>query len=97
MKACFEWTRQKMDLVRELLDTLSDLLHEWSKFISPDGDWVFFSDLVDFPTNMSHAQHLDRAGQSLRSIKQTFGELESDRNKLVSIKESLSRDFSTVR
>jgi hypothetical protein len=81
-----------MDLVTKLLCVLSGTIHEWNNFILPDGAVGYFADLDEFPSNTRHSA----PGRSLRSIKQTFGELENDRQKLISLKESLARDFSMV-
>lgn len=81
-----------MDLVTKLHCVLSGTIREWNVFISREGDVAYFSDLDEFPSPCRPG-HAD----SLRSIKQTFGELENDRQKLISLKESLDRDFSVVR
>ncbi|KAE9366797.1 hypothetical protein N431DRAFT_417671 [Stipitochalara longipes BDJ] len=97
MSTAFHWTRQRMDLVTKLLCMLSGTIHEWHAFISPDGDVGYFSDLDVFPSNSQEFRRYEHAGQSLRSIKQTFGKLEKDQQKLVSLKESLARDFSMLK
>jgi hypothetical protein len=87
-----------MDLVTELLDTLSGIIHEWNTFLAPGGDWVFFSAVGRVPSNSPEFRHPDyAAGQSLRSIKQTFERLENNRQRLLSLEKSLSGDFSVVR
>jgi hypothetical protein len=83
-----------MVLVAELLDVLFGIIHEWDTFLSPDGDWGYFSDLDRFPSN---SPEFRVAGQSLRSIKRAFSRLENNRQKLLSLKETLSSDLSTVR
>ena len=87
-----------MDLVTELLDTLSGIIHEWNTFLAPGGDWVFFDALGRVPSNSAEFNHPDyAAGRSLRSIKQTFERLENTRQRLLSLEKSLLGDFSTVR
>jgi hypothetical protein len=94
MNASFQWTRRRMDLVTKLLGVLSGIIHEWDIFLSPDGDWGYFRDLDRLPSN---SPEFRAAGQSLRSIKRAFMRLENNRQGLLSLKESLSSDFSTVR
>lgn len=96
MNKSFHWTNQRMHLVTKLLGVLSGILQEWNTFISSGGDIGYLSDLATIPTNSPEFRHPDHAGQSLRSIKQQFEKLEYDRQKLVSLKESFSSDFSTV-
>jgi hypothetical protein len=93
MNTAFHWTRQRMDLVTKLHCVLSGTIREWNAFISREGDVAYFSDLDESPS----PSRFGPASQSLRSIKQTFGELENDRQKLISLKESLDKDFSVVR
>lgn len=97
MNIAFHWTRGRMDLITKLLGVLSGTLHEWNTFNSPGGDVDYLSDIGEVPNNLPQLHHLDRAGQSLRTIKKAFGKLENDRQRLISLKESLSSDFSTVR
>jgi hypothetical protein len=93
MNASFRWTRRRRDLVTELLGVLFGIIHEWETFLSPDGDWGYFSDLDRFPSN---SPEFRAAGQVLRSIKRAFKRLEYDRQKLLSLKETLSDDLSTA-
>jgi hypothetical protein len=100
MSASFHWTRQRMALLTKLLGVLSGTIHEWNTFISWDGDIAYFSEistLDDFASNSMELRHPDRAGQSLRNIKQAFDRLENNRQRLVSLKQTLSSDFSAVR
>jgi hypothetical protein len=97
MRKAFHWTRSRMTLLTELLCLLSATIREWNTFLSPDGDVDYFSDLDEFPSNSRESRNSEAAGQSLRSIKQTFQELENFRHKLLSLEKSLSSDFSTVR
>jgi len=82
-----------MDRVTNLLCVLSATIREWNSFVSTDGDIGYFSGLDEACSSSRHSE----PAQSLRSIKQTFKKLENDRQKLISLKESLSRDFSVVR
>jgi hypothetical protein len=93
MNASFQWTRGRLNLVTELLVVLLGIIHEWDTFLSPDGDWGYFSDLDRFP---SHSREFHVAGQSLRSINRAFKRLENNRQRLLSMKETLSDDLSTV-
>jgi hypothetical protein len=86
-----------MELISELLDTLSDIIREWDAFIFPDSDVGYFSDLDDFLCNSLKSYYCTYATRSLRGIKETFDRLQNYRQKLRSLRESLSRDFTTVR
>jgi hypothetical protein len=97
MKASFNWTLLRMDLLTKLLCVLSGTIDEWDTFISSHGDVGYFSDLDEFASNSPEFRRPDHAGQSLRSIKEAFERLKNHRRALVSLRESLSRDFSTVR
>jgi hypothetical protein len=83
-----------MDLVTELLGVLFGIIHEWDTFLSSKGDWGYFSDLDRSPSN---SPEFRAAGQSLRSIRTAFRRLESSHQKLLSLKETLASDLSTVR
>jgi hypothetical protein len=88
-----------MELLTKLLGVLSGTIQEWNTFISMDGDVAYFSEistLDDFESNSLEIHHSDRAGQSLRSIKEAFDRLENDRQRLILLSESLYSDFSTV-
>jgi hypothetical protein len=97
MNTSFDWTRRRRDLLNKLIIVLSGTVREWNTFISSDGDVGYFSDLDEWPTNSRELHQPGHAGQSLRSIKQSFGRLEEDLQRLISLKESLSSDFTTVR
>jgi archaellum component FlaC len=89
-----------MKLLTKLLGVLSGTIHEWNAFISLDGDIAYFSEistLDDFESNSLGISHPHRAGQSLRNIRQAFDGLENNRQRLVSLNETLSSDFSAVR
>jgi hypothetical protein len=100
MSTSFLWTRQRMKLLTKLLGVLSGTIHEWNAFISLDGDIAYFSEistLDDFESNSLGVSHPHHAGQSLRSIRQAFDGLENNRQRLISLNETLSSDFSAVR
>lgn len=97
MKTSFNWTLLRMDLLTELLGVLSGTVDEWNTFISSHGNVGYFSDLDEFASNSPKFRHPDHAGQSLRSIKEAFERLENHQQSLISLTESLSRDFMTVR
>jgi hypothetical protein len=96
MNTSFDWTSQRMELVDKLLVVLSGTIREWNTFISSDGDVGYFSDLDEYPRSSPEFCQSGHAGQSLRSIKQAFGRLENDLERLISLKESLTRDFTKV-
>jgi hypothetical protein len=97
MKASFDCTHQRIMLLNKLLCVLSGIICEWNSFISPNGDVSYFSDLDKSPSNSLEFPQPDHAGQSLRSIKKTFDKLEKERQRLIFLKEELSKDFETVR
>lgn len=96
MTTSFHWIRQRMELLAKLVSVLSGTIHEWNTFISSDGDIGYLSGLEKCPANSAELRHLYHAGQSFRSIKHAFRELENDRQRLISLKKSSSIDFSTV-
>jgi hypothetical protein len=79
--------------VTDLLVALAEVIHEWDTFLSPDVGWGYFSDL-DRSLNSSQEYCVQR--ESLRNIKQAFKRLENNRQRLFSMKETLSDDLSTV-
>jgi hypothetical protein len=97
MKISFHWTRQRIDLLAKLLRVLSGTIREWNTFISLDGGLGYFSDLEKPPSNSLEIPHPDHAGQSLRSIKQTFDKLENKKQRLISFQEKLSSGLEMVR
>jgi hypothetical protein len=90
MSNSFHWTRRRMDLLTKLVCVLSGTLCEWNTFISSNGDIGYFSDLDELP---SGAPKWDYTSRWLRNIKQAFEKLENDRQRLITLKESLSSDF----
>jgi hypothetical protein len=86
-----------MNLLTKLLCVLTPTVREWDTFLLPDGDVGYFSDLDEFPSDSYGSRPSVAPGQSLRVIKQTFEQLENERQKLAALKDSLARDFSMVR
>jgi Mg2+ and Co2+ transporter CorA len=97
MNRRFDWTRRRRDLLIKLLFVLSGTIREWNLFISSDGDVGYLSDLDEIPTSSPAFHQSSHAGQSLRSIKQAFGRLEEDRQRLLALKEWFSSDFTTLK
>ena len=86
-----------MELLSELHGVLSETFQEWNTFISPDADVGYFSDLDEPPSNSPKFRHAAHAGRSLRSIKETFERLRDHREKLVLLRDSLTKFSLAVR
>ena len=84
MNKTFDWTRQTLDLLRQLDGVISDLVGAWDSFTSDD--IYYFQD-----TNESSIS--PRAHRSLRTIKSTFLQLHAYQRKLFRLNERCS-DFS---
>jgi hypothetical protein len=97
MKISFDWTLQRMQLLSELIVVLSGNIDQWNAFSSPDSEINYFSDIDKFPSNSPEFKHGCYAGPTLRRINKTFERFETHRQKLESLKESLSTDFEAVR
>jgi hypothetical protein len=97
MKTSCDWTRQRIQLLTELIDVLSGNIDQWDAFSSRDSDINYFSDIDKFSSNSSEFKQGCCAGPSLRRINKTFKKFETHRQKLDSLKESLSTDFEAVR
>jgi hypothetical protein len=97
MKRSFNWTLQTMDLLSELHSALSETYEEWNIFISPDADVSYFSNLDEPLNNSPEFRHAAHAGRSLRSIKETFERLRNHQQKLVLLRDSLTKFSQTVR
>jgi hypothetical protein len=84
VKETEEWTRQIVELLNRLQDSLSETIKAWEIFNSPKGDIDYFSDM-DFSRN--------RCRGSLGKIKETFETLESHQRTLQKLSKS-SRDLA---
>jgi hypothetical protein len=97
MKTSFDWTLQKMQLLSELIVVLSGYIDQWDAFSSRDSEINYFTDIDKFPNNSPEFKHGCYAGPTLQRINKTFKKFETHRQKLGSLKESLSTDFEAVR
>lgn len=86
-KRAVDWTRQAINLLRNLEGVLSQLIRAWDSFISEDGDIGYFkdTDLAAISTNSL---------QSLRTIKATFQQLREHQRTIEQLKECCV-DFQT--
>ena len=97
MKICFDWTRQRIELLSDLIVCLSGNIDQWDEFSFQDSGINYFSDIDKSSSNSPEFMHGCYAGPSLRRINRIFKKFETHRQKLESLKESLSTDFEAVR
>jgi hypothetical protein len=95
LEQIFHWIRLRIDLFTKLLGAVSATIRAWDKFILPDGDIGYFSDLDCAPDTATSRE--DYPMQLVRSIIESFEILEEIQGRLLVLKELLDGDLSTVR
>lgn len=81
LEKIYNWTQLTIKLLSDLEHDFSELLQEWKTFCSRCGDIGYFS-------NISSDMAPGHCYKSLRSIKETFEELEYVRQRLEHLKNS---------
>ena len=87
LEQIFHWIRLRIDLFTKLLGAVSATIREWDKFILPDGDIGYFSDLDCAPDTATSRE--DYPMQLVRSIIESFEILEDIQGKTSFVKGTL--------
>jgi hypothetical protein len=87
----FDWTLQTAELLRQLLNVLSENIKTWERFASANGDIGYFSD-IDCSVGISQSHPL----RSLHAIKETFETLEGLQHKLLRLEKSCQNSAQAV-
>lgn len=92
----FDWTKEAIDLLSLLLNSLSGTINAWETFSSVNGDILYFSDLYNSPDDPQKPKVPNRARLLLRAVSRTFKKLESLQQDLRLLKEACESSAQNV-